>query len=224
MSTAGQAAPRRLAVFDLDGTLSKADTFGPFVVGLLRRHPLRALRLPLLIFPCMGFVLRLVSRGGLKGSVMHLLFGGLPREAVDAWAALYASLVVPERLFAEALAALRNHLAAGDHVVLLSASPDLYVPHIGAMLGVRETLCSEVRWNGQRLDGRLGGPNRRDQEKLRVLEQLRQRHPGLSVIAYGNSSADLPHMFRCEQAVYVNPSASVARELTQRGFTCVHWR
>lgn len=224
MNTAGQAAPRRLAVFDLDGTLSRADTFGPFVLGMLRRHPLRALRLPLLIFPSLGYALRLVSRGGLKGAVMHVLFGGLPREAVDAWAALYASLVVPDRLFAEALAALRNHIASGDHVVLLSASPDLYVPHIGGMLGVRETICSEVRWKGQRLDGRLAGPNRRDQEKLRVLEHLRQQHPHLSVIAYGNSKADLPHMFRCEQAVYVNPSAALAQELAQRGFTCVQWR
>src|SRR5690348_16776532 len=224
MSTAGQAVARRLAVFDLDGTLSRADTFGPFVLGLLRRHPARALRLPLLVFPCLGLVARLVSRGGLKGAVMHLLFGGLSREAVNAWAALYASMVVPERLFAEALAALRNHLDSGDHVVLLSASPDLYVPHIGAMLGVSQTICSEVRWNGQRLDGRLAGPNRRDQEKLRVLEQLRQQHPDLSVIAYGNSDADLPHMFRCEQAVYVNPSPSLARELAQRGLRCVYWR
>ena len=224
MGTAGQAVPRRLAVFDLDGTLSRADTFGPFVLGLLRRHPLRALRLPLLIVPCIGYGLRLVSRGGLKGAVMHLLFGGLPREAVDAWAAQYASLVVPDRMFAEAVAALRNHLASGDQVVLLSASPDLYVPHIGAALGVNQTVCTEVRWKDQRLDGRLAGPNRRDQEKLRVLERLKQQHAGLSVIAYGNSGADLPHMFRCEQAVYVNPSPSLARELAQRGLTCVYWR
>ena len=29
------AAPRRLALFDLDGTLSRRDTFFPFVLGLL---------------------------------------------------------------------------------------------------------------------------------------------------------------------------------------------
>jgi phosphatidylglycerophosphatase C len=218
-----QAAPRWLAVFDLDGTLSRADTFGPFVLGLLRRHPARALRLPLLLFPVIGFVLRLTDRGALKGSVLHRLFNGLSRKAVDEWAAHYASLVVPWRLFDEALAALRNHLARGDRVVLLSASPDLYVPRIGAALGVDETLCTTVRWQNERLDGRLAGPNRRDQEKLRVLEGLRQRHPGLSVIAYGNSGADLPHMFRCEKAVYVNAGPALARELADKGFTCVHW-
>lgn len=222
--TAGEAAPRRLAVFDLDGTLSRADTFGPFVLGLLRRHPARALRLPLLIIPVVGFVLRWVDRGGLKGSVLRLLFGGLPRKTVDEWAAQYASRVVPHRLFAEALAALRNHVARQDHVVLLSASPDLYVPRIGAALGVTETICTAVRWNGECLDGRLAGPNRRDQEKLRVLEGLKQRFPGLSVIAYGNSSADLPHLFRCEEAVYVNATPALARELAGRGLTCVNWR
>lgn len=215
--------PHRLAVFDLDGTLSRADTFGPFVLGLLRRHPARALRLPLLLVPIIGFVLRLTDRGALKGAVLHLLFNGLPRKAVDEWAAHYVSLVVPQRLFAEALAALRNHVARGDYVVLLSASPDLYVPRIGAKLGASETLCTAVRWNGECLDGRLAGPNRRDLEKLRVLEELRQRHAGLSVIAYGNSGADLPHMLRCEEAVYVNAAPALARELAGKGLTCVHW-
>jgi phosphatidylglycerophosphatase C len=222
--TGNQPASRRLAVFDLDGTLSRADTFGPFVLGLLRRHPARALRLPLLLIPVMGFVLRLVDRGTLKGSVLRLLFGGLPRGAVNAWAAEYAALAVPAHLFPEALAALRNHLAQRDYVVLLSASPDLYVPRIGAALGVNETICTMVRWNGEHLDGRLAGPNRRDQEKLRVLEGLKQQHAGLSVIAYGNSGADLPHMFRCDEAVYVNAPPALARELAQRGLKCVNWR
>lgn len=214
---------RRLAVFDLDGTLSRADTFGPFVLGLLRRHPMRLLRIPLLILPAAGFVLRLTDRGGLKGAVLHLLFAGLAREVVEQWAAEYASAVVPRRLFREALDALRNHVARQDYVVLLSASPDLYVPRIGGALGVNETICTAVRWNGQRLDGRLAGPNRRDEEKLRVLQELKLRHPGLSVIAYGNSDADLPHLFHCDEAVYVNAAPGLARQLTQRGLTCVSW-
>jgi phosphatidylglycerophosphatase C len=214
---------RRLALFDLDGTLSRADTFGPFVLGLLRRQPARLLRLPLLILPITGFALRLTDRGGLKGAILHLLFAGLAREVVEQWAAEYAAMVVPQRLFPEAVGALRNHVARQDHVVLLSASPDLYVPRIGAALGVSETICTAVRWNGQRLDGRLAGPNRRDQEKLRVLEELKLRHPGLSVIAYGNSGADLPHLFRSDEAVYVNAAPRLARQLAQRGFTCVSW-
>src|SRR5262249_22895914 len=137
----------KLAVFDLDGTLTRADTFGPFVRGLLARHPWRSLRLPLLLLPLAGYALRLIDRGGLKGGVLHLLFGGLPRAAVDAWSTQYAAQAVPASLFPAALDALRKHLASGDRVTLLSASPDLYVPRIGAALGVHETICTAVRWH-----------------------------------------------------------------------------
>jgi HAD superfamily phosphoserine phosphatase-like hydrolase len=127
-------------------------------------------------------------------------------------------------MFAEAVNALRAHLAAGDHVVVLSASPDLYVPAIAGALGANEVICTQVRWNGDLLDGRLAGPNRRDQEKSRVLDELRARMPGLPVIAYGNSTVDLIHMYRCEYGVYVNAGATLATQLGRRGLRCVQWR
>ncbi|MEO6367085.1 MAG: haloacid dehalogenase-like hydrolase, partial [Steroidobacteraceae bacterium] len=111
-----------------------------------------------------------------------------------------------------------------DHVAVLSASPDIFVPEIAQAIGAHEVICSEVRWRGDRLDGRLAGPNRRDHEKARVLAQLRARLPGLPVIAYGNSAADLTHMFECEQAVYVNPGATLAGQLEARGLRIVRWQ
>ncbi|HMA12173.1 MAG TPA: HAD-IB family phosphatase [Steroidobacteraceae bacterium] len=224
MDEAASPGVRRLAIFDLDGTLTRADTFGPFVLGLLRRHPARALRLPLLLFPAAGYLLRITDRGGLKSAVLRLVFGNLPRAAVEGFAAGYARHVVEGRTFPAALAALRSHVAAGDFVVLLSASPDLYVPRIGSLLGVAETHCTRIRWNGDRLDGHLEGRNRRDEEKLRVLEHLRATHPGLPFIAYGNSAPDLIHMAACEQAVYVNANRGLAQRLTARGIRCVRWR
>ncbi len=224
MQHASQPAPRRLAIFDLDGTLSRRDTFVPFVLGLLGRHPARWPRCLMLALPALGYLLGRLDRGGLKGAILHCLFQDLPRSTIHAWARQYALRVVPARLFAEAMAEFRKHLAAGDHVVLLSASPDLYVPEIGRELGAHEVICTQVRWNGESLDGRLAGPNRRDHEKARVLAGLRARLPGLPVIAYGNSTVDLIHMYLCEQAVYVNAGPDLAVSLTQRGIRCVQWR
>lgn len=223
-TASGSRPPRRLAVFDLDGTLTRADSFGPFVLGLLREHPLRALRLPLLFFPALGYLLRIVDRGGLKSAIIRLLFGGMPRAAMEAFADGYARHVVDRQMFAEGVAALNAHVAGGDRVVLLSASPDLYVPRIGTLLDVHETHCTRIRWNGDRLDGRLDGLNRRDEEKLRVISQLRAANPGLPVIAYGNSAPDLVHMRHCDEAVYVNADSALASRLTAEGMLCVTWR
>jgi hypothetical protein len=43
------------------------------------------------------------------------------------------------------------------------------------------------------------------------------------VIAYGNSGADLIHMRRCEEAVYVNAAARLAASLSAEGIRCVRW-
>jgi phosphatidylglycerophosphatase C len=194
------------------------------VLGLLAQRPTRWLRVPLLLVPLLGYALRLLDRGALKGAVLRTLFVGLHRQELQRWAERYAAQVVPDKMFAEALAAFRTHLAAGDHVVLLSASPDLFVPAIGAQLGAHEVICTAIRWQHDQLDGRLAGPNRRDHEKARVLVDLRRRFPGREVIAYGNSGADLPHMLKCESAVYVNASPALTKLLSARGLQCVHWR
>jgi phosphatidylglycerophosphatase C len=211
-------------VFDLDGTLTRRDTFFPFVLGLLAQHPIRWPRLVLLLAPVAVYLLRKLDRGGLKGAILHCLFRGLPRAVIQDWAQRYAEAVVPKRMFAAAVEALHGHLAAHDHVVVLSASPDVFVPDIAQRLGVHEVICTQIRWQGDLLDGRLAGPNRRDQEKLRVIELLRARLPGLPVIAYGNSDADLPHLLQCEERVYVNAAPALAADLAHRGVRCVQWR
>jgi phosphatidylglycerophosphatase C len=106
----------------------------------------------------------------------------------------------------------------------MSASPDLYVPRIGALLGFHESTCTEVRWKGDALDGRLAGPNCRGAEKSHRLQALRSRHPGASVVAYGNTASDLDHMRLCEASVYVNARGSEAGRLAAAGIRVVQWR
>lgn len=216
------AAPR-LAVFDLDGTLTRSDTLVAFTAAALKRRPSRLWRLPLIVAPLLGYACGLLDRGALKGAVLHLLFAGLDRRTLDDVAAAFAREVVAARLHGEARATLAAHAGAGERLVLLSASPDLYVPRIGALLGFHETSCTAVRWNGDAFDGRLAGANCRGAEKSHRLQALRARHPGASVIAYGNSAADLDHMRLCDAAVYVNARGRAAEALAASGIRVVQW-
>lgn len=217
-----QSSPR-LAVFDLDGTLTRRDTFGGFMVRALLRWPWRLVLLPRLLIPTLHYLLGRRDRGELKGGVMHALLAGLTREQVRTLAASYVARVMRSQLHEEVPGVLAAHRAAGDHLVLMSASPDLYVPLLGQALGFDEVLCTEVRWNGDRLDGRLAGPNCRDRDKTRRLAELRARHPGRGVIAYGNSAPDVDHLRTCEQAVYVNARPAERAELEALGMTLVQW-
>ncbi len=207
MNPPGTASPA-LAVFDLDGTITRHDSMLPFVFGYLLRHPWRSVRLPLALPAIVQFLLTR-DRGALKGALLHAVMGGLPRVEVDAWAARFVTQLTQRGLFAEALSAIAEHQRADDHLVLMSASVDCYVPLVAKSLGFNETICSPVRWRADgRLDGRLTSANVRGAEKARHFRALLARLSPPASVAYGNSTADLPHMVLATRAVYVNGRAT----------------
>ena len=211
-----------LAVFDLDGTVTRHDSMLPFVFGYLLRHPWRVVRLPLALPAVVRFAVTR-DRGALKGTLLHAAMGGLPRANIDAWATRFVTRLLRRGLFAEAVTAIATHRRAGDHLVLMSASVDCYVPLIARSLGFDETICSQVRWRADgRLDGWLTSANVRGAEKARHFRALLARLKPSASVAYGNSTADLPHMLLATRGVYVNGRQ---RSIPDRTTTInvVHW-
>jgi phosphatidylglycerophosphatase C len=193
-----------LALFDLDGTLTWRDTLLPFLAGFVRRHPSRGLRLWRLPIALLAYLAH-GDRGLFKSDLIRMVMGGATRPDIDRWADEFVTAMPAcGRFRPAALRALEVHRRAGNRLVLLSASPDLYVPRIGALLGFEQTICTEVRWRGTVLDGRLRSENRRGAEKTRCLATLREHHPGFGIVAYGNSASDLDHMRQADRALLVN--------------------
>jgi phosphatidylglycerophosphatase C len=225
MTATESAAPRRwVAVFDLDGTLTWRDTLLLFLVSFVRQHPRRLFGLWRLPFALCRFAARDRDRGKLKSQVIRMVMGGASRTVVDHCADLFVNtLQLRHRLRPAALAILEAHRAAGDHLVLLSASPDLYVPLIGRSLGFERTLCTEIEWQGDRLVGALKSANRRGAEKLRCLHWLRTQYPDLPIVAYGNSASDLDHMRHADRALLVNGNAAARVLAAQWGIPTSNW-
>lgn len=217
-------AVTRLAVFDLDGTITRHDSMLPFVFGYLLRHPWRLPRLLGVLPAVAGYCLGAVGRGGLKGALLRWAMGGLPRAEVDAWAGEYIARLLARGLFPEARAAINQHRADGDYLVLMSASVDCYVPRIGAALGFDETICSSVLWRRDgTLDGRLAGSNIRGQRKVEQFQALTARLQPAETVAYGNSRADLPHLSLATRAFYVNGKLAKLPG-PERRISVVDWR
>ncbi len=141
-----------MALFDLDGTLTWRDTLVPFLLRYALQHPTRLPRLSLML-PAAAAYLANGDRGLLKSRFIRAAMGGDARSQVDTWADEYVAGLKGRGVFrAEALSVVAAHRAAGHRLVLLSASPDLYVPRIGTLLGFERTLCTEVTWRQERLE------------------------------------------------------------------------
>jgi phosphatidylglycerophosphatase C len=211
-----------LALFDLDGTLTRGDTLWPYVTRFPRRKRIAHL---LRVLPAvLRFVCGLSDRGAVKAAFIQALLGGESRTRIDGWSGRFVRLLLERGMRTDALEVLAGHRRNGDHLVLLSASPDLYVPAIGQALGFAEVLCTGVRWDGERLVGSLTTPNRRGSEKTRCLAALRERHPDMRIVAYGNAAGDLEHLRAADHGVLVNGPWHARRAAVAAGIERVTWR
>jgi len=209
-------------VFDLDGTLTWHDTLVPYLAAALAARPRRLWRL----WPLPAIVARfLVDRdhGRIKSRLIRAVLGGLGRDELGRLTRAFLDARLAGLIRPAALAALAQHRARGDWLVLLSASTDLYVREIGTRLGFDEVICTEVRWRDGRLDGALASPNRRGAEKSRCLAALRARHPGAQLAAYANARSDLEHLAGADAPLLVNGSRRARRAARALGIPAADW-
>jgi phosphatidylglycerophosphatase C len=182
---------RPLAVFDLDGTLVARDTFLPFLVSYARKkrtfRPLLILPVYLILYAC-----KLLSDQVAKERVLVSFLRGRSKRDVAEHAEWFSRTWVRPRLREDVVGKLREHQRAGHRVILLSASPNIYVPAIAQSLGITEVICTEVAGNADTWDGVLAGPNCKGAAKLTHLRAyLRCDRWAAESYAYGDGPHDL---------------------------------
>ena len=183
------APARTVAAFDLDGTLTRGDTLLPFlwrVCGGTRTA--RAMLVhSLLVVRALPFK---HLRHQAKEAVITQLIRGVDLAVLKEAAESFADEVVARRLRPSIADRVEFHRAAGHQLVIVSASPELYVEPIGRRLGFDAVLATrlEVGPDG-RLTGRIVGLNCRGAEKV---ERLRAwtGDAATFVYAYGDTRGD----------------------------------
>jgi phosphatidylglycerophosphatase C len=221
---ASAGVARGLALFDLDGTITRHDTLMPYVLGFLRSHLARSPGLLRPLPTLVRFALKRANHGDLKSALIRGTLAGCTRAELAAWTGRFVPQLLAQGLWQDGRACLEQHRARGDRLVLMSASVDLYVPAIASALGFAEVLCTPLQWRGERLDGALAGTNLRGAAKARALRELRARHPGLAITAYGNAASDLGHLCLADRGVLVNGSRRTRQAAAHLGLTCQRWR
>ena len=190
-----------LAVFDLDGTLTKRDTFFPFVRGFvgLRRTSAIYLGAAPVLFAAWRDRAR---RDDAKAAVLRPAFRGVTATELEQAGAQYAERVGTVGLRPDVVARLRWHQDEGHECAIASASLTAYVRPLAALLGVDHVLATdlEVGPDGV-LTGGIAGSNCRGAAKaLRIEETFGSRPLGW---AYGDSADDAYMLDRAEHAVLI---------------------
>ncbi len=221
-SSEPRATAAALAIFDLDGTLTRRDTLLPYLAGFLKTRPARWIRLVGVAFALASFAIGRLDRDRCKESIIRACLSGAGRAELAAHTERFVTHLLERGMSERALAVLESHRAARARLVLLSASPDLYVSTIAQRLGFDECLSTELRWDADRLVGTFATANRRGTEKARLVRALRGEGRG-PIAAYANSSSDLEHLQIVDFPMLVNGSEHARRLAATRGMSCEQW-
>lgn len=202
--------PRRIAAFDVDGTLTTTDSVVPFLRRTVGTTTLvaRMLRSPI----ALGGAGVRRDRGALKAAAAAAAFRGLAIDAVEADAAVFAREVHDRRLRAPVVASLQRHVAQGDTVLLVSASFEVYLRPLATLLGAHDVLAVRLEVDDRGvLTGDLDGPNCRGPEKVARLHHWLDRHAGgrggVHLTAYGDSRGDRELLADADEAHWLGRGA-----------------
>jgi phosphatidylglycerophosphatase C len=183
-----------VAAFDLDGTLSEGGSVFKWLRYLCgsRATYVAATRLAV---PLLVGALRSGSRADhAKERLFMALLNGRDERATRDASRIFALAHFERHARSRVIDRLNWHLREGHDVVIVSASPQLYVEvvaeHLGVDGGLGTRLASDARGL---LSGAYLGRNCRGKEKMRRLTAwIEDRHPEVpaTIYAYGNSRGD----------------------------------
>jgi len=211
------AAPA-VAAFDLDGTLTDGGSVVHWLSAVASRASVRTSIVrhgPALLA---GAVRSGRTADTAKESLFRSVLEGRELHDVMAVSEQFATEHLRTAIRPHVAARLAEHLDAGHVVVLVSASPALYVGTIAAAIGAQGAAATElaVDANG-RLTGRYEGRNCRGAEKLRKLRALLcelevgDTGEARPLYAYGNSRGDLRLLTAADRPVDVSRLGRLGR-------------
>lgn len=221
---------QRIAIFDLDETLTKKGTWGRFVVGTLKGKPLKWI--PFLvtsIFSQILYMLKFGPREHVKENMMRWTLSGRTRADLEQLASGFADHEAGEGLRLRSKAMIEKHRAAGDRIIIASAAVDLIVDPIAERLDIAERVCTKMAYNDDdRLSRKLGGMNCYGVGKLIMVQEYLEQDPDFDranthITMYSDSRSDLDIMRWADVGIAVNPSPRLAAVTEQYGFEVQDW-
>jgi phosphoserine phosphatase len=137
----------RLAIYDMDRTVTRRPTYTPFLIhAALRLAPWRLAPASLRLLAMLAYALKLIDRGRLKEINYRLLIGrGSRRSGSSRWSRASPSASSRPTSCPAPARSIAADKAAGRRLVLATASYRLYAAAIARRLGFDDVIATDTR-------------------------------------------------------------------------------
>jgi phosphatidylglycerophosphatase C len=178
---------RPIVAFDFDGTLSTVDSFVLFL-RYIAPGPQFWLNLAAALPAFAVYPIRR-DRHELKQALSTVFLKNGRVEDIAPYVERFVANVLPRIIRPGALDAIAAHKRDGHRVLLVSASPALYLEPWAKAHGFEATLATQLEVRNGTFTGRIEGRNCRGAEKVRRISAYIGHTPILAA-AYGDSAGD----------------------------------
>ncbi len=218
-----------LSIYDMDKTITRAATFGPFLAYAVPRHaPWRVVLLPLVLLTTLSYALKLIDRARLKEINLGLMLG--PQIDVDALRRLSKGFAVhtcKKNMLQPALDQIARDRDEGRTIMLATASYDFYVREIGALLGIAEIVATRAATVGGNYLPKIDGENCYGAAKLTLVEvhlaSLGLKREAYHIRFYSDHVSDSPCLEWADEAFATSPHGPLRALAKARGWVIYDW-
>lgn len=187
---------KKIIFTDLDGTLTLKDTYTKFVLDNLKISIVLK-NFPTLFFMGVRYLFKKFNDDDVKKTTFKMFFTGYDKENNIGD---FAEQIPWNPLVLERIEAKRKE---GYKVIIVTASPDVYVKHICKYLGFDGFIATQTLDDGKYLTGAFDGEVCNFAQKPKRIAAFLNGVQTEHTISYGNSSGDFEMLRWCDESYFV---------------------
>lgn len=219
----------RIALYDMDKTITRKSTFVPFLLYAVPRHePWRLILAPLLLFTILAFTLRRIDRAQLKVLNMGFMLGKrINGQKLARLSEGFAGRTLAKNVRRGALDRIASDKAEGYRIVMATASYRFYVTHIARLLGISDVIATETTEMAEDIAPMIRGENCYGEEKLATVE-IWLAAQGIAredahIRFYSDHVTDAPCLGWADEGYATNAHPPLRALAKERGWTLFDW-
>lgn len=196
----------KLAIFDIDYTLTKSETMVELLKYFLKKYPYKFYYAFNSLFGFLGYFFGLIDEK--KSKEIHLSFlKGFNKEELDSFIEGYFQNQFKPILLKDGFDALEELKSMGYKVILSSASPEFYVTKLYENKNIDMIMGSKFAFdeNGRFLSKMLGRNNKGKEKVIRLNEYIDfEKVDFKNSYMFSDSLSDSPLLELCGKSYLIN--------------------
>ncbi|CAM2813907.1 HAD-IB family hydrolase [Hathewaya histolytica] len=185
----------KLAIFDVDFTLTRKETLLEFYKFMLKKHPKFLIYIPRTVFSGLFYVLKFHDEKKTK-EIFTRFIRGIREEDMEDIVKEFYEKVLCRIIYKDSIDMIAKLKKEGCKVILISASPEFYLKSLYNIKEVDKIIGTRISKKDGIYQNKLEGENCKGEEKVRRLKSyIKEKNIDVDFknsYMFSDSLADLP--------------------------------